>query len=281
MNQIRFDHIKGILCDIDGVIWDGQETRIPEPGAHEAIRYIKEVRKLPIRFVTNTTTRSLATLYKGIREGEFPIELEEIVSPPKLAAEFLRKLAIENDSVGGEGQRRQFKHGKPSVFLVMREDTETEFAEFPKDNERPDYIVIGNNKEKWDYALMDRLFHMLMHGSEMLALHKQRFWLSGGEIRIDIGAFVTALAFASGKRATAIGKPEPLFFKTALEEIGVKPEEALMIGDDIETDIGGAHKAGLMGVLVKTGKYREEYVRQSKVTPDLVIASLGELPEYL
>ncbi len=263
MNHIRFDHVKGILCDIDGVIWDGQETRIPEPGAHEAIRYIKEVRKLPIRFVTNTTTRSLATLYKGIREGEFPIELEEIVSPPKLAAEFLRK------------------KGKPSVFLVMREDTETEFAEFPKDNERPDYIVIGNNRDSWDYALMDRLFHMLMHGSEMLALHKQRFWLSGGEIRIDIGAFVTALEFASGKRAVAIGKPEPLFFQTALEEIGVKPEEALMIGDDIETDIGGAHKAGLMGVLVKTGKYREEYARQSKVTPDAVIASLGELPEYL
>jgi len=259
----RLQGISGILCDIDGVLWDSQDRKRPTPGALEAIRCIKEERRLPVRFVTNTTTRSRDTLYREIRQRGYPIERDEIVAPTTLGAEWLRR------------------KGRPSVFLVMREDTQEEFAEFPRDDVRPDYIVIGNNRDRWDYALVNRIFLMLVNGSEMLALHKQRYWQSGDDIAVDIGCFVTGLEYSSGKRATAIGKPEPLFFQAALEAIGVAPAEAIMVGDDIETDIGGAQRAGLRGVLVRTGKFREYLVRQSTVAPDLVIASLGDLPSHL
>lgn len=263
MNASKLDNVKGILCDIDGVIWESQDRKVPTPGAHEAIRYIKEECKLPVRFVTNTTTLSLGTLYREIRERDYQIEREEIVAPTKLAAEWLRK------------------QGRPSVFLVMREEPRGQFAEFPHDDQHPDFVVIGNNHNRWDYALINRIFHMLTNGAELLALHKQRYWQDGGEIEVDIGCFVTGLEYSSGKKATAIGKPEPLFFQTALEEIGVAPEDAIMIGDDIETDIGGGKRAGLRTVLVRTGKYRENFVRQSAVEADLVIASLGDLVQHL
>lgn len=257
------DNVSGILCDIDGVIWDSQDNKDPLPGIPETIRYVKEDLRLPIRFVTNTTTRSLDTLYNDISQRGFPIERFEIVTPPLLAAEYLRA------------------QGNPSVHLIMRSDTKGEFDEFRKDDRSPDYIVIGNNRDRWDYRLLNGLFEMMMHGSKLLALHKQKYWHEGGEIKVDIGCFVTGLEYASGQQAVAIGKPEPLFFETALKQIGVEPARAIMVGDDIETDIGGAAAAGLRGVLVKTGKYRDNLVKQSDVQPARIIDSLADLPPLL
>ncbi len=262
-SQKKIDNVEGVLCDIDGVIWDGQDQKKPTEGAHETIGYIKEELGLPMRFVTNTTTRSLEILYNDIREREYPIAKEEIVSPPVLAAEWLRK------------------KGKPRVFLVMREATHSEFAEFPKDDKNPDYVVIGNYGEGWDYKLINRVYHMLADGAGLLALHRQRFWHTGGEIKVDIGCFVAGLEYAADIEATAIGKPEKLFFTSALERIGVAPERAIMIGDDIESDIGGAQDAGLRGVLVRTGKFREKIVSRSSVEPYRTVDSLVAVRELL
>jgi len=89
------------------------------------------------------------------------------------------------------------------------------------------------------------------------------------------------LEYAADIKAEIIGKPEPLFFKTALESIGLPAEEVVMIGDDINSDIGGAQAAGIHGVLVKTGKYREDLVAKSSVIPYMIIDSVATLDRYL
>ncbi len=260
MQELKLTGVDGILCDLDGVIWLDDT---PYPGAAETIRILKERLRRPCRFVTNTTTRSLESLYRKAQRLGMPIEKREFVTPPRVAAEYLRK------------------QGNPTVLLVMDESTQDDFTDFARTDTDPDWIVVGNYNESWDYKLMNRLFHLLLDGSKLLALHKQRFWQTGEGLKIDIGAFITALEYASGKEATVIGKPEPLFFQTALEEIGVPAERAIMIGDDVLSDVGGAQKAGLRGVLVKTGKYRENLVAESGVTPDRTIDSIVDLPGLL
>jgi ribonucleotide monophosphatase NagD (HAD superfamily) len=74
-----------------------------------------------------------------------------------------------------------------------------------------------------------------------------------------------------------IGKPDKAFYQMAVEDMGLVPEAVAMIGDDIESDIGGAQAAGMKGILVKTGKYREELAAQSHVMPYMVIDSIAEL----
>jgi len=98
---------------------------------------------------------------------------------------------------------------------------------------------------------------------------------------LSAGPFAAALEYATGKEAEVIGKPSPGFFLGALREMGAGPREAAMVGDDIVTDIGGAQFCGMKGIQVRTGKYREEVVRRSGITPDLVIGSLADLPDYL
>jgi ribonucleotide monophosphatase NagD (HAD superfamily) len=98
---------------------------------------------------------------------------------------------------------------------------------------------------------------------------------------MDIGAFVAALEYATGKQAIVIGKPSWEFFRLTVTSLGLTAAKVAVIGDDVDSDVGGGQAAGLTGVLVQTGKYREEFVRQSSVRPDHVIASIADLPALL
>lgn len=95
-----------------------------------------------------------------------------------------------------------------------------------------------------------------------------------GELSLDAGPFVAALEYASGREATVFGKPAAMFFKLAVESLRCAPEEVAMIGDDVEADVGGAMAAGLMGVLVRTGKYRPGQEAHLVERPTLVAKNL-------
>jgi len=256
MNQDKLQNVAGVLCDLDGVVWLDDT---PYPRAAETIRHLKETLGLPCRFVTNTTTRSLDSLYQKAVRLEMPIEKSELITPPRLAARYLKEQKAR------------------SVFLVMEQSTRDDFADFPHEDISPDWVVIGNYNESWNYQIINRIFQMLLDGARLLALHKQRFWQTGVGLKVDIGCFVRGLEYSAGVTAVTIGKPEPLFFQTALNEMGVKAEQAIMVGDDINSDIGGAQNAGLRGVLVKTGKYREHLVAEAGVTPDRTIDALADV----
>ena len=92
---------------------------------------------------------------------------------------------------------------------------------------------------------------------------------------LDVGPFAAALEFATEKSSKVIGKPAREFFLTALNDIGCATNEAIMIGDDIVSDVGGAQECGIQGVLVRTGKYRSTDENHPKVTPDLIVNNAG------
>jgi ribonucleotide monophosphatase NagD (HAD superfamily) len=73
-----------------------------------------------------------------------------------------------------------------------------------------------------------------------------------------------------------VGKPNPAFFHLAAASLGLPPEEMVVVGDDVETDIAGAHAAGMRGALVRTGKFREETLLASGIHPDWMAENLGE-----
>jgi ribonucleotide monophosphatase NagD (HAD superfamily) len=98
---------------------------------------------------------------------------------------------------------------------------------------------------------------------------------------LSAGPFVAAPEKATGREAFCIGKPSPASSATALGSLGVPASGAAMMGDDIETDIGGAQRCGIRGILVRTGKYQEETVARSGIIPDLVIGSVADPPDLL
>jgi HAD superfamily hydrolase (TIGR01458 family) len=120
-----------------------------------------------------------------------------------------------------------------------------------------------------------------MNGAELIALQKNRYWMRADGLSLDVGAFVAAIEFATGREALVVGKPARGFFDGVLAGLGLGAAAAAMIGDDVESDIGGALRAGLEAVLVRTGKYREERVRESGIQPTVVVDSIADVPKLL
>ena len=254
-----FHNAKGVLFDLDGVVHVGRNAI---PGAAETLSRLGE-HHIPFRFVTNTTTASPETLERRLRDMGLPIDSGVILTTHQVAAGYLETL------------------GNPRCFLLVNDDALSCYAKTPSTETDAEYIVIGDIGDRWNYALLDRVFNMVMDGANIIALHKGRYWKTEQGLRMDIGAFVAGLEYTTGKTATVVGKPSKTFFEMALRDVALPKDKVIMIGDDIEMDVGGAQRAGLRGVLVKTGKYREDVVAASSVKPDAVIDSIAEVPRLL
>jgi HAD superfamily hydrolase (TIGR01458 family) len=131
------------------------------------------------------------------------------------------------------------------------------------------------------YDNLNRAFAALEAGAELFCLHRNRWWQTSRGPLLDAGAFVAGLEYAAEREATVLGKPSRPYFEAALAALGSRAEDTVMVGDDVEADVGGAQRCGLKGVLVRTGKFREETLSRSGVEPDAVIDSLADLPDWL
>jgi HAD superfamily hydrolase (TIGR01458 family) len=232
------------------------------PGAVDAVERLRR-RGLALRFVTNTTAHSRdRTLEKLARLG-FSVADHELVTPGALAVQHCRD--------------RDHRH----VALVMNEEVKRYFAELEETPSAADAVIIGDLCEAFGYDVLNHAFRQVMNGAELIALQKNRYWMRADGLSLDVGLFVAAIEFATGTEAYVVGKPASAFFEQELVDLGVSAAAAAMIGDDIETDIGGALRAGLSAILVRTGKYREERVRESRIEPTAVVGSIADVPPLL
>ncbi|SNR76579.1 HAD-superfamily subfamily IIA hydrolase, TIGR01458 [Methylobacillus rhizosphaerae] len=251
--------VNAILFDLDGVLHVGKS---PLPGAIETIDQLR-IQGISCRFVTNTSTLSRASLHKRILDMGFYVTPEEIISAPEAALKYLEQL------------------GNPLCRFLLADDVKKDFSHFRQSNTAADYIVVGDIGKSWSYTIMNEVFNCLKQGAKLIAIHKNRFWQTEHGLQLDIGCFIDGLEYASGTEAMIIGKPSVDFFKIALADLKLPPSEVMVIGDDIDSDIDGAQKAGMRGVLVRTGKFRQEYFDTSTIKPHAVIDSIADLPGLL
>jgi HAD superfamily hydrolase (TIGR01458 family) len=248
-----------LLFDLDGVLYVGDEA---VAGATDAVARVRDA-GLALRFVTNTTSRSRAQTVDKLERLGFEAAAEELVTPAALA----RRHCV------AAGYRR--------VALIMNENAKRDFGGLEEVAEHPDAVIMGDLGEAFGFEILNRAFRMVMDGAELVALQKNRFWLTDQGLSLDAGPFVAAIEYATGKDALVVGKPSPDFFGLIVDDLGVDPSEAAIVGDDVETDVEGAIRAGLAGILVRTGKYREEFVRASGVVPSATVDSIADVPALL
>jgi HAD superfamily hydrolase (TIGR01458 family) len=251
--------IRALLLDLDGVLY---VEEAPVPGAREAVAELRDS-GLALRFVTNTTARPRRRILERLERLGFAVDPAELSTPAALAVRLCRE----------RGHRR--------VALVMNQDVKEDFAELEEVGTGADAVVIGDLGSDFSYGVLNRAFRQLMDGAELIALQKNRFWMTPDGLALDVGPFVAALEYAARREAVVVGKPSRAFFETILAGIPCEPHAAAMVGDDVESDIGGAQQAGLGGVLVRTGKYREDAVRASSVEPTVVVDSIADVPALL
>lgn len=226
--------ISAVLLDLAGVLYDGEKAL---PGAAEAVNRLRES-DLPIRFVSNTTRSNKESVLGRLARLGIPVGADELFTPAAAACQWLR----EHDR---------------APHLLVHPDLLSEFQGVVGNGRKA--VVVGDAGDAFDYRALNAAFRELIAGAELLALAPNRtFKDADGKLSLDAGAFIAALEFASRKKAIVLGKPAPDFFRSALAAIPCPAEEAVMVGDDAETDVAGALKARLgKAILVRTGKFRD------------------------
>jgi len=249
--------ITGVLFDLDGVFYVGNELI---SGGNETLAWLRK-QGIKYQFITNNTTLSRSTLVVKLKGLGLNIQEDELLS-----ANYAGVLQLE-------------KMGLKRCRLILTKAAQKDYP--PNVLKDPEAIVIGDIGNSWDYDLLNELMNQILGGAELIALHKGRYFQTETGLQLDSGAFVAALEHATGKKAQIVGKPSQAFFEMGSSLLGSKPNELLMVGDDLVNDIQGAQDAGYQSVLVQTGKYREALVKQSDISPDGIIPSIAELPSYL
>ncbi|MEM8738911.1 MAG: TIGR01458 family HAD-type hydrolase [Planctomycetota bacterium] len=249
--------IQAVLIDISGVLAVGGEA---VPGSVAALRRLREAGRA-VRFLTNTTRKPRSALVGELRAMGFEIETDEVFTAPLAARRVIEQ----------QGWR---------PHLLVHDAVREDFAGLPTD--RPNAVVLGDAADGFTYASLNEAFRVLMGGHEsgvepsggggvLVSMGSNRYFRDGdGALSLDMGPFVAALAFAAGVEARVTGKPAAAFFRAALQDMGVRPGAAVMIGDDLPNDIGGAAVCGVAGVLVRTGKFRPADEHDAEVQPEAV-----------
>lgn len=253
--------IEGLLLDMDGVLtvsWD------PLPGAADAVRRVRGA-GLPLRIITSTTSRTGAEMAATLRRAGIPVEDDEVLTAAMSARDYLRR------------ERPQAR-----VFLLgdaRREDLEG--LRLVGIAEAPDVILISGADESFVFSTFNRVYRALLGGAELVAMHRNLSWMTHDGECLDAGAYLLGLEAACGREAVVTGKPAPEAFTAGLRALGVPAGAALMVGDAVESDVLAAQRLGITGVLVRTGKFREEALAAASGRPDHVIDSIAGLPALL
>ncbi len=247
------------FIDIDGVLRRGDRAIA---GAPEAIRLLRASH--PCLLVTNATRLSADEIFAGLVKMGFSISREEVFTPIDATIAYIKKQ-------------------KPAArcHLIMEGKVRADFAQagLVLTDTTPDYVVLGLDT-KLDYAGLDRAFRNLKAGAKLIAANATRFYPLEDGLHLGVGPFAKALESASGQEAVVIGKPNPEFFRAALERLGSKREETVMIGDDPFDDIQGGKNFGLRTVFIEGTSVAEE-LKKNSIQADFILTGIAEIARIL
>ena len=252
-----------ILLDIDGVLHVSGEVI---PGAPEAVRALRTAGH-GVRFVTNNTTRARSQLAGELRSLGIQLDEEDVSTTPIAAGKLLEGLRV-----------------LPLTMESIRPDLAEHVTLVDQGAEA---VLVGGADETdetrrvFAYDELNRAFAALRDGARLVCLHKNRWWQTSRGPLLDAGAFVAGLEYAAQTEAEIVGKPTAAYFESALDELAATARDAVMVGDDVEADIGGAKRVGMQAVLVRTGKFRPAALEEADPQPDAVIDSIADLPAWL
>lgn len=260
----RFDEVQAVLCDMDGTLYVSDRLI---GGADHFVALLRQ-QGTPLLFLTNNSSARAVKYRDRLRRLGIPAENEEILTSGAASAFFLRDQTPH---------RRVFLLGTPA----LREDLEEAGLTVldAQDPGEPDCVLVGFDKTL-TYARLERACLLLAAGCPYFATHPDFTCITDRGLIPDTGAILAAIESVVHRQPKVLGKPMPEMVAAGLARLGpgARPENTAIIGDQLDTDMTMAARAGLYGVLVLSGETsRARLEAQREVRPDLVVDSVAEL----
>jgi HAD superfamily hydrolase (TIGR01458 family) len=247
---------KGAIFDVDGVLeYHGRAL----PGAGETIARLREM-GVVLRFLTNSTLKSRASCASQLERRGIRAAPGEVITASYSAAEYVRSLRPR------------------SCWVMLEREGLTEFGGIPIDEEKPEYIVVGDNRSRFDFEHLNKALRHLAAGSKLVGMQSELLDTSMGALELNVGSWVGMLERASGVRAVYTGKPDAYAFELALGSMKLAKTEVAMVGDKVSTDVRGAKDFGIASILVTTGEYDPSELAVHP-SPDFVVRSVADVAD--
>ena len=248
--------VEGIVLDMEGVLhvdWTAL------PGSADAVAELRG-RGLELAVLTNTTGRTRSEIAERLAGMGFDLPAGRIVTAASAAADHLRAA-----------------HPGRAVHALVEDGAtrDLEGVRLVDDPASADVILVGGPDAGWTYPRLNAVFRALMDGAPLVAMQRNRWWPTAAGPSLDAGAFVAGLEYAARVQATVVGKPSRDIYRSACALLGVEPSEAMMVGDDLESDLPPARSIGMRTCLVRTGK-GSSFPERADV--DLDLPDLAALP---
>jgi 4-nitrophenyl phosphatase len=267
-------HIKSLILDMDGVLWRADAPIGDLPGIFNRIK----AKGLKVAFATNNGTRTPEMYAERLAGFGVQVEPWQVVTSALAVAELLEKdLLPSSDVVEGRiAKQKVFAIGETGVMNALREKG---FKLLPvEEAEQAKAVVVGIDRQI-NFSKMMEATLLVRRGIPFYATNPDKtFPTPRGEIP-GAGAWISVITTATGVEPIYVGKPKPYILQLARERLGTKPNETLVVGDRLETDILGGQNAGMPVALVLSGVSTWEEGIAWKPPIDVVADDLGKLVE--
>ncbi|MDD7308655.1 MAG: HAD-IIA family hydrolase [Eubacteriales bacterium] len=250
---------KGFICDMDGVIYHGNKLL---PGVKEFVDWLYREDK-NFLFLTNSSERSPKELQIKLARMGLEVDESHFYTSALATAKFISSQAPGCSAyvIGGAG-------------LV----TALHDAGITMNDVDPDYVIIGEGNT-YNYENILKAVKLVMRGAKLIGTNSDLTGPVEDGIIPACRAMISPIEMATGQKAYFIGKPNPLMMRTGLRILGVHSEDAVMIGDRMDTDIVAGIETGLDTVLVLSGVTDQNEIKKFPYRPRLVLNGVGDIPE--
>ena len=250
---------KGFICDMDGVIYHGNKLL---PGVKEFVDWLYREEK-NFLFLTNSSERSPKELQIKLARMGLEVDESHFYTSALATAKFISSQAPGCSAyvIGGAG-----------VVTALHD------AGITMNDVDPDYVIIGEGNT-YNYENILKAVKLVMRGAKLIGTNSDLTGPAEDGIIPACRAMISPIEMATGQKAYFVGKPNPLMMRTGLRILGVHSEDAVMIGDRMDTDIVAGIETGLDTVLVLSGVTDQNEIKKFPYRPRLVLNGVGDIPE--
>lgn len=257
-NTLDFNRKTGFICDMDGVIYHGNQVL---PGVAEFIQWLQEEKKEYL-FLTNNSGYTPRELHQKLARMGLEVPEEHFYTSALATAAFLKEQAPGCSA---------YVIGEAGLLNALYD------AGITMNDVNPDYVVVGEGRT---YSLdsLTKATNLVMAGAKLIGANSDVSGPIENGIAPACGALITPIEMATGNRAYFCGKPNPLMMRTGLRLLHCHSEDAVTVGDRMDTDVISGLESGMSTVLVLSGCSTPETIKTFAYRPSIILDGVGDIP---
>lgn len=248
---------KGFICDMDGVIYHGNQVL---PGVKEFIEWLHRENK-KFLFLTNSSERSPRELHQKLKRMDLEVSEDHFYTSALATAAFIR-----NQAPGSSA----YVIGDAGLLNALYD------AGITMNDVNPDYVIVGETRN-YNYEGIMKAVRLVLGGAKLIGTNSDLTGPSEGGIIPACRSLISPIELATGRHAYFVGKPNPLMMRTGLKMLGCEPEDAAIVGDRMDTDIISGIESDIDTVLVLSGVSSRDTVRKFPYRPKFILDGVGEI----